>query len=114
MSFVDVPADSYYRKAVLWAAEQGITSGVDETHFGSGRYCTRAQVVTFLWAAQNRPEPASGQIAFSDVKENDYYAKAVLWAVENGITSGVGGGKFGSGATCTRGQIVTFLYGVYA
>ena len=112
--FTDVKADAYYYKAVLWAVENNITGGTSATTFSPNSPCTRAQVVTFLWAAQDRPEPASAEITFSDVKATDYYAKAVLWAVENGVTSGVGGGRFGSGETCTRGQIVTFLFGVYA
>ena len=108
-TFVDVPADSYYRKAVLWAAEQGITSGVDETHFGSGRYCTRAQVVTFLYKAKGSPDVAASD-RFDDVSESDYFYHSVLWASENGITSGVDGEHFGPHQICTRAQIVTFLY----
>ena len=112
--FTDVKQSDYYYKAVLWSVENGITSGISATKFGPNQTCTRCQAVTFLWAAKGRPDPKSTGNSFSDVKESDYYCKAVLWAVENGITSGVGGGKFGSGNTCTRGQIVTFLYKAFA
>lgn len=111
--FKDVKKSAYYYKAVLWAVEKGITSGTSATTFSPNAPCTRAQVVTFLWAANGRPHPESAKNSFSDVKSNAYYYKSVLWAVENGITSGVGGGKFGPNMTCTRGQIVTFLYKAY-
>lgn len=107
--FVDVPAGSYYRKAVLWAAEQGITSGIDATHFGPNSLCTRAQVVTFLYRAKGSPELDAVE-RFADVKTTDYFFISVCWASDNGITSGVDGGRFGPGQTCTRAQIVTFLY----
>ena len=109
-NFKDVKAGEYYYKAVLWAVENGITTGLSATSFGPNATCTRAQVATFLWRAQGEPEPISTNNPFSDVKTSDYYFKAVLWAVENEVTQGVGGGKFAPNASCTRGQIVTFLY----
>lgn len=107
--FVDVPAGSYYEDAVVWAVEKGITSGTSATTFSPNGVCTRAQAVTFLWRAAGSPAPKSMN-SFADVPSDAYYAKAVAWAVENGITSGTGGGKFSPDATCTRAQIVTFLY----
>ena len=107
--FVDVPADAYYYDAVLWAAENGITSGTTDTTFSPDAPCTRAQIVTFLWRAAGSPEPKGTQ-SFSDVTAGSYYEKAVAWAAENGITGGTGDGKFSPGATCTRAQAVTFLY----
>ena len=107
--FVDVPEDEYYRDAVLWAYENGITSGVSETHFGTNEICTREQVVTFLWAAANKPA-SSAEVNFSDVQSGAWYYAPVAWAVENNITSGIGGGIFGVGSTCTRAHVVTFLY----
>ena len=108
--FSDVKAKKYYYKAVLWAYENHITSGLTETTFGVGEPCTREQVVTFLWNAMGKPEPETTENPFSDVKAKHYFCKAVLWAYENGVTGGVGGGKFGVGQACTRAQIVTFLY----
>ena len=107
--FVDVKADNYFYDAVKWAAEKGITSGTDATHFGPNAVCTRAQIVTFLWRTAGSPEPKSTG-SFADVPTDSYYAKAVAWAVENGITGGTGDGKFSPDATCTRAQAVTFLY----
>lgn len=107
--FVDVPEGSYYRKAVIWAAERGITSGMDATHFGSDRPCTRAQVVSFLYRAAGRPE-WDGADRFTDVDREDYFFLSVSWAADNGITSGVDGGRFAPHQSCTRAQIVTFLY----
>ncbi|MCF2662021.1 S-layer homology domain-containing protein [Pseudoflavonifractor phocaeensis] len=107
--FVDVPADAYYYDAVLWAAENGITGGVDDTHFAPDAPCTRAQIVTFLWRAAGSPEPESVS-SFADVPADSYYAKAVAWAVEQGITTGTGDGKFSPNAPCTRAQSVTFLW----
>ena len=109
--FVDVPEDEYYRDAVLWAYENGITAGVSETHFGPNEICTREQVVTFLWAAADRPE-SSASVSFTDVQSGAWYYNAVAWAVENKITSGMDDGTFGVGAACTRAQMVTFLYAV--
>ncbi|MBR5640675.1 MAG: S-layer homology domain-containing protein, partial [Firmicutes bacterium] len=110
--FTDVPEDAYYRKAVEWAVENGITGGVSATEFGPEEPATRAQMITFLWAASGCPEPVITESPFEDVAESDYFYKAVLWAYEQGITSGVGNGLFGSGQTVTRGQAAVFLYGV--
>ena len=109
MPFTDVPAGSYYHDAVLWAMEQGITKGTSDTAFSPNATCTRAQIVTFLWRAGGSPA-VSGSAAFTDVASDAYYAAAVAWAEKNGVTSGIGGGLFGTGNTCTRAQIVTFLY----
>ena len=108
--FTDVPADAYYAKAVLWAVEQGITTGKSKTKFGVGSPCTREQVVTFLWRAEGKPEPESTVNPFTDVSEESYAYKAILWAVEKGITKGTSKTKFSPAKTCTRGQVVTFLY----
>jgi len=107
--FVDVKASDYYYDAVLWAAQNSITSGTDAEHFSPNQPCTRAQIVTFLWRAAGSPEPKA-MSSFSDVSADSYYAKAVAWAVENGITTGTGDGKFSPDATCTRAQSVTFLF----
>ena len=106
--FADVATDAYYYEAVKWAAEQGITGGIGNNLFGPNQPCTRAQIVTFLWRAAGSPEPKD-MSSFADVSTDSYYAKAVAWAVENGITSGTGDGKFSPDATCTRAQAVTFL-----
>ena len=108
--FTDVTEGKYYYDAVLWAVENEITGGMSETSFGVGKPCTREQAVTFLWKAAGAPEPETADNPFTDVIEDKYYYKAVLWAVENEITSGVGDGLFGGKRTCTRGQIVTFLW----
>lgn len=107
--FTDIPSGAYYENAVIWAADKGITGGTSATTFSPNGICTRAQAVTFLWRAAGSPAPKSMN-SFADVPTDAYYAKAVAWAVENGITSGTGGGKFSPNATCTRAQIVTFLY----
>lgn len=107
--FVDVPASKYYYDAVLWAVRNGITNGLDETHFAPDLGCTRAQIVTFLWRAAGCPEPTTLK-SFSDVAADSYYAKAVAWAVENGITKGVTETEFMPNVTCTRAHAVTFLY----
>ena len=107
--FTDIPSGAYYENAVIWAADEGITGGTSATTFDPNGICTRAQAVTFLWRAAGSPAPKSMN-SFADVPADAYYAKAVAWAVENGITSGTGGGKFSPDATCTRAQIVTFLY----
>ena len=109
-SFVDVAAGSYYYTPVLWAVEQGITNGLDATHFAPDATCTRAQVVTFLWRAKGCPEPKMIYNPFSDVSSSDYYYTAVLWAVENGITTGTGGNTFAPNEGCTRKQVATFLW----
>ena len=108
-AFTDVKPTDYFAKPVEWAVQNGITAGVSDTQFGPYQSCTRAQAMTFLWAAAGRPDPTTSA-NFSDVKSTDYFAKAVAWAVENGITAGVGGGKFGANQPCTRGQIMTFLW----
>ena len=107
--FADVATDTYYYDAVKWAVNKGITNGVSETLFGPDQACTRAQIVTFLWRAAGSPEPKSGS-NFADVAANSYYAKAVAWAVENGITKGTSETTFHPDETCTRAQGVTFLY----
>ena len=107
--FYDVPNNAYYYEAVKWAQEKGITGGIGNGLFGPNQPCTRAQIVTFLWRAAGSPEPKS-MSSFSDVSADSYYAKAVAWAVENGITTGTGDGKFSPDATCTRAQSVTFLF----
>ena len=109
MPFSDVPAGSYFEKAVLCAVENGITKGTSDTTFTPDASCTRAQAVTFLWRAGGSPA-VSGNSAFSDVASDAYYAAAVAWAEKNGVTGGIGGGLFGSDNTCTRAQIVTFLH----
>ncbi|MBQ6159714.1 MAG: S-layer homology domain-containing protein [Oscillospiraceae bacterium] len=108
--FVDVKPGKYYYDAVLWALETGVTSGKDETHFAPNETCTRGQVVRFLWNAIGQPEPVSTECPFVDVKPGKYYFDAMLWALENGITSGIDASRFGPNETCTRGQVVTFLY----
>ena len=107
--FTDVATDAYYYDAVKWAVEKGVTNGVSETLFGPDQACTRAQIVTFLWRAAGSPEPKSGS-SFTDVAADAYYAKAVAWAVENGITKGTSETTFHPDETCTRAQGVTFLY----
>ena len=107
--FADVATDAYYYDAVKWAVNKGITNGVSETLFGPDQACTRAQIVTFLWRAAGSPEPKSGS-SFADVAADAYYAKAVAWAVENGITKGTSETTFHPDETCTRAQGVTFLY----
>ena len=107
--FSDVSTNAYYYEAVKWAQEKGITGGIGNGLFGPNQPCTRAQIVTFLWRAAGSPEPKT-MSSFSDVSTDSYYAKAVAWAVENGITTGTGDGKFSPDATCTRAQSVTFLF----
>ena len=107
--FKDVPVDAYYYEAVKWAAEKDITGGVGNGLFAPNQPCTRAQIVTFLWRAAGSPAPKH-MSSFTDVPADAFYAKAVAWAVENGITGGTGDGKFSPDATCTRAQSVTFLY----
>ena len=108
--FVDVDEDDYFYDAVLWAVNEGVTTGVDETHFGPNKACTRGQVVTFLWRAAGEPDPSSSYTKFTDIKKSDYYYKAVLWAVEEGITTGMTETTFAPDTACTRAQVVTFLY----
>ena len=111
--FVDVPAEKYYYKAVLWAVEKGITLGTDETHFAPDLKCSRAQIVSFLWRAEGSPD-AAGENPFTDVRAGAYYEQAVLWAAQNGIVFGLTDTTFGPEAISNRAQIVTFLYRVYA
>lgn len=109
MPFADVTRDMYYYDAVLWAVEQGITNGISDTEFGPDAECSRAQIVTFLWRSQGSPAvEADGE--FHDVDADAYYATAVEWAVDNGVTNGVGDDAFAPDAECTRAQTVTFLY----
>ena len=108
-SFVDVPANAYFADAVKWAVDKGITNGLSDMMFGPYESCTRAQIVTFLWRAAGSPEPKTAS-SFADVPASAYYAKAVAWAVENGITNGMTETTFAPNATCTRGQSVTFLH----
>lgn len=107
--FSDVSTSAYYYEAVKWAQEKGITGGIGNGLFGPNQPCTRAQIVTFLWRTAGSPEPKA-MSSFADVSMDAYYAKAVAWAVENGITTGTGDGKFSPDATCTRAQSVTFLF----
>ena len=107
--FSDVSTSAYYYETVKWAQEKGITGGVGNGLFGPNQPCTRAQIVTFLWRAAGSPAPKN-MSSFADIPADAFYAKAVAWAVENGITSGTSDGKFSPDATCTRAQSVTFLY----
>ena len=111
-SFADVKSDALYYDAVQWAVKKGITNGTgDGTTFSPNRACTRKEIVTFLWRANGCPEPETSVNPFTDVVEGSYYYKAVLWAVENGITTGTGDGStFSPDITCTRDQAVTFLW----
>ena len=111
VSFADVPAGSYYAKAVAWAVENGITLGTTDATFSPNAACTRAQSITFLYRVSEAS--ASGAPSFYDVAADAYYAAAVKWATDNGITNGIGNGLFGSNNTCTRAQIVTFLWRSY-
>ena len=110
ISFRDVKQGDYFYDAVQWAVEKGITEGTSANTFSPNASCTRAQMVTFLWRAAGSPAPKSTTNPFRDVRSTDYYYDAVLWAVENGITSGTGADTFAPNATVTRGQTVTFLY----
>ena len=108
--FVDVATGSYYEDAVDWAVENGITKGTDDTHFSPDGICTRAQAVTFLWRTAGSPEPETRTMPFTDVPVGSYYYDAVLWAVENGITKGTSDTTFSPNMTCSRAQIVAFLW----
>lgn len=107
----DVPADAYYAKAVAWAVENGITGGIGDGLFAPDAACTRAQSVTFLARALNAK--ANGKADFTDVPTDSYYAEAGVWALENGVTNGMGDDRFAPNRHCTRAQIVTFLYRAY-
>ena len=109
-SFTDVAESDYFHDAVIWAVDKGITNGLTATSFSPESSCTRAQIVTFLWRAAGSPEPKSQENPFTDLSADDYYYDAVLWAVENGITSGTTATTFGGNSTCTRAQGMTFLY----
>ena len=109
LPFTDVDSGAYYYDAVRWAVEQGITSGVTETAFAPDRVCTRAQATVLLWRAEGSPA-ASGTHDFRDVAEGAYYADAVAWDVESGVTQGTTSTTFEPGTTCTRAQIMTFLH----
>ena len=110
LPFTDVPADRFYHEFVCWAMDNEVASGISSVEFAPESTCTRKQVVTFLWKAAGRPEPVNTEIRFPDVRSDCYYAKAVQWAVENGITAGRGNGRFMPNATCTRSEVVTFLW----
>lgn len=107
--FVDVPSASFYRDAVQWAVANGITYGTDALHFSPNATCTRAQIVSFLYRAANSPA-VSGNNPFMDVPSNAYYHDAVQWAVSRGITYGTSPYTFSPNTTCTRAQVVSFLY----
>ena len=110
MSFTDVADKAYYRDAVAWAVENGITKGTTATTFSPNATCTRAQAVTFLWRTAGSPKPETRTMPFADVPAGSYYYDAVLWAVENGITKGTSDTTFSPDATCSRAQIVAFLW----
>lgn len=108
--FDDVPSGSWYNSAVVWAISKNITQGTAAGTFSPDLYCTRAQVVTFLWRSAGKPTPNTTENPFSDVKETDWFYEAVLWAVENNITVGTGEGTFSPEDTCTRAQVAAFLW----
>ena len=108
--FTDVQPSAYYYKAILWAVENKITTGTSRTAFSPNASCTRAQVVTFLWRSEGSPASGGSENPFADVISNRYYYNAVLWAVQNNITTGTSRNAFSPDAKCTRGQVVTFLY----
>ena len=109
-SFTDVPTGAYYEEAVGWAVEKGITKGTSDSTFTPDGVCTRAQAVTFLWRAAGSPAAKASTQPFADVKAGSYYDDAVRWAVENGVTVGTSATTFSPNATCSRAQIVTFLW----
>lgn len=109
-NFTDISKGAFYYEPVLWAVENGIASGMTDTTFGPGLDCTRGQVVTFLWRAAGKPEPTTMDHPFTDVKEGAFYYKAMLWAVENGITQGTSATTFAPNLPCDRGTVVTFLH----
>lgn len=110
VSFSDVSSGEFYTDPIAWAVEKKVTNGMGDGTFGVNLSCTRGQVVTFLWRTAGSPSPNGSQCDFTDVVEGSYYYDAVVWAVENGITNGMGDGTFGVDRSCTRGQIVTFLH----
>ncbi len=108
--FQDVPGEKYYAPAVLWAVEQGITTGTSQSHFSPDKDCTRGQAVTFLWRSNGSPESTVTQNPFADVKSGSYCYNAVLWAIQQGVTTGKNSTQFDPDGVCTRAQVVTFLY----
>ena len=108
--FTDVKEGAYYYKAVLWAVENKVTTGTSTTTFSPDATCTRAQIVTFLWRFEGEPASSTTTNPFTDVKAGAYYEKAVLWASETGVTVGTSATTFSPDDTCTRAQVVTFLY----
>ena len=108
--FTDLKPGAFYEKAVAWAVEEGITNGKSATTFAPDDPCNRGQIVTFLWRFAGEEEPEKAETPFTDLKPGAFYEKAVAWAVENEITNGMTATTFGPDATCTRGQVVTFLY----
>ncbi|MBE7006165.1 MAG: hypothetical protein E7424_03320 [Ruminococcaceae bacterium] len=108
--FTDLKPGAFYEKAVAWAVEEGITKGMTDTTFAPDGKCNRGQIVTFLWRFKGEPAPKSTQTPFTDLKAGAFYENAVAWAVENNVTKGMTETTFGPDATCTRGQVVTFLY----
>ena len=111
-AFVDVDLDAWYGKAVLWAVEEGITSGTSATTFNPEKTCNRAEVVTFLWRAAGEPKVDNSN-PFVDVPDGQWFTDAVLWAAENGITEGTSDTTFAPGKVCNRAEVVTFLYRAY-
>ena len=113
-SFTDVEEGKYYYDAMLWAVEKGITKGMTDTTFEPDTKCNRGQVVTFLWRAKNQPEPESTEHPFTDVTNpKAFYYEAMLWAVENEITTGINATTFAPDKICNRGEVVTFLHRAY-
>ena len=111
--FVDVKSTSYYYEAVLWAVEEGITTGIDDTHFGPDSNCSRSQVVTFLYRAFGQPSVGNAANPFKDVPAGKWYTDPVRWAVKEGITTGKSATEFSPDEVCNRSQVVTFLYRAY-
>ena len=111
--FADMEHGRFYYDAVLWAVANGVTKGTSDTAFQPNKSCTRAEVVTFLWRVCGEPAPTQAVNPFADVRENSYYYKAVLWAVETGITKGEDASSFAPDAPLTRGHIVTLLFRQY-
>ena len=109
-TFTDIPNSGVFYKAIMWAKSAGITTGYNATTFGTNDYCTRGQIVTFLWRAAGKPEPSSTDTTLKDVNPNSPFYKAILWASQNGITTGFSDSTFRQDQECTRGQIVTFIY----
>ena len=111
-SFSDVPESAFFHDAVIWAAEKGISAGKGDGKFDPAGICSRAEIMTFLWVAAGKPSRVN-DVVFSDVKDNQFYTEAVLWAADKGITAGMGDGSFGIAVPCNRAHIVTFLYAAY-